>query len=134
METNVTRCAIWYHLYNLKNVKNTHRVKVTLLHGCFSCFLICTNNTKSRNVSKTFFLLDRTLFLSWANQDCFSKNERKTKWVKDICNLRKRIPNPVALISWCDTNIYLNVINLSADGWNDHKYQRMNISITEFVW
>ena len=23
-ETNVLRCAIWYHLYNLKNVKNTH--------------------------------------------------------------------------------------------------------------
>ena len=21
----VMRCAIWYHLYNLKNVKNTHR-------------------------------------------------------------------------------------------------------------
>ena len=21
---NVVRCAIWYHLYNLKNVKNTH--------------------------------------------------------------------------------------------------------------
>ena len=23
--TKVMRCAIWYHLYNLKNVKNTHR-------------------------------------------------------------------------------------------------------------
>ena len=23
-ETNVMRCAIWYHLYNLKNLKNTH--------------------------------------------------------------------------------------------------------------
>ena len=22
--TGVIRCAIWYHLYNLKNVKNTH--------------------------------------------------------------------------------------------------------------
>ena len=22
--TNVVRCAIWYHSYNLKNVKNTH--------------------------------------------------------------------------------------------------------------
>ena len=42
-------CAIWQHLYNLKNVKNTHGgvlllvkfqpatlLKVTLLHGCFS--------------------------------------------------------------------------------------------------
>ena len=49
-------CAIWYHLYNLKNVKNTHggvlllvklqaSLKVTLLHGCFSRFLNCTNDT-----------------------------------------------------------------------------------------
>ena len=25
--------------------------KVTLLHGCFSCFLNCTNGTKSHNTS-----------------------------------------------------------------------------------
>ena len=51
---HVMRCAIWYHLYNLKNVKNTHGgvllfvklqtkpatllVKVTLLYGCSSRF------------------------------------------------------------------------------------------------
>ena len=44
------RCAIRYHLYNFKNVKNTHGgvfilvksnlLKLTLLHGCFSRFLI----------------------------------------------------------------------------------------------
>ena len=53
-------CAIWYHLYNLKNAKNNQRgviflvklqgpatkLKVTLLHGCFSRFLNCTNGTK----------------------------------------------------------------------------------------
>ena len=58
-------CAIWYHLYNLKNAKNNQRgviflvklqgpatkLKVTLLHGCFSRFLNCTNGTKSRNPS-----------------------------------------------------------------------------------
>ena len=57
-EENVTRCAIWYHLYNLKNV--THggmlllvklQAEVTLLHGCFSRFLNCTNGTKSRKAS-----------------------------------------------------------------------------------
>ena len=61
------RYTIWYHLYNLKNVKNTHGgllllvksqalkaatvLKVTLLHGCFSRFLNCTNGSKSRNTS-----------------------------------------------------------------------------------
>ena len=45
--------AIWYHLHYLKYVKNTHGgvlLKVTLLHGCFSCFLNCTNGAKSRKV------------------------------------------------------------------------------------
>ena len=55
--------AIWYNLYNLKNVKNTHGevlplvqlatlLKVTILHGCFLRFLICTNSTKSRKASR----------------------------------------------------------------------------------
>ena len=44
-------------VYSLKNVENTHGgvlilvLKVTLLHGCFSHFLNCTNGTKSRNAS-----------------------------------------------------------------------------------
>ena len=55
-------CAIWYHLYNLKNEKNTRGgmlllvktatlLKVTLLHGCFLRFSNCTNGTKSRKAS-----------------------------------------------------------------------------------
>ena len=40
-------CAIWHHLNNFKNMKNTHGV--TPLHGCFSRFLNCTNDNKSRN-------------------------------------------------------------------------------------
>ena len=48
----MTLCAIWYYLYNLKNVKNTQPatlLKLKLLHGCFSRFLNCTNDTKSCN-------------------------------------------------------------------------------------
>ena len=56
--------AIWYHLYNLKNVKNTHGgvlllvelqalasnfTKSNILLGRFLGFLYCTNGTKSRN-------------------------------------------------------------------------------------
>ena len=57
-------CNIWYHLYNLKNMKNTHggvlflvklqaekQLKVTLVHGCFSRFLKCTNGTELCNAS-----------------------------------------------------------------------------------
>ena len=28
-------CAIWYHLFNLKNIKICNLIKVTLLHGWF---------------------------------------------------------------------------------------------------
>ena len=49
----VVCCASWYHLYNFKNLKNTHGgvlilvklqaeacnfTKITLLHRCFSRF------------------------------------------------------------------------------------------------
>ena len=52
------RCAIWYQLYNLKNVKNARGrvlilvLKLKLLHGCFSRFLNCTNGTKSSNATQ----------------------------------------------------------------------------------
>ena len=51
------RCRIWYHMYNLKNVKNTHGavllqpatlLKVTLFHGCFSRFLKRAANHKHK--------------------------------------------------------------------------------------
>ena len=42
----VVRCMIW--------LKPATLLKLTLLHGCFSRFLICTNNTKSRNASRMF--------------------------------------------------------------------------------
>ena len=55
-------CTIWYDLYNLENVKNTHGgvllvvklqavLKVTLLHGCFSRFSNCANGTKLHKAS-----------------------------------------------------------------------------------
>ena len=48
-------CAICYHLYIAKKVKNTHGgvlLLVTFLHGCFSRFQNFTNDTKSRNASQ----------------------------------------------------------------------------------
>ena len=55
-------CAICCHLYNLKNMKNTHGVVLLLvkLHvfntppWCFSHFLNCTNNTTLCNASHMF--------------------------------------------------------------------------------
>ena len=51
--TNVILCAIWYHLYNLKNVKNTHGKSETPPWMFFTLFTLykwyqiaqCTTNT-----------------------------------------------------------------------------------------
>ena len=57
--------AVFRNFHILENVGKIHRgglllikmkasailLKVTLLYGCFSCFLNCTNDTKSRKVS-----------------------------------------------------------------------------------
>ena len=50
-------CAIWCHLHNLKNMKNTHAgelLKVTL-PWCFSRLSKCTNGTKSRKALQCKF-------------------------------------------------------------------------------
>ena len=60
----VMLCMIWYRLYSLKNMKNTHvrvllliklqpatLLNVTLCHGCFSCLLNCANGTIFRKAS-----------------------------------------------------------------------------------
>ena len=62
---NVMFCAISYLMYNFKNVKNIQGgvlllLKITHLHGCFSRFLNCTKDTKSRNASHI-----STGLLSW---------------------------------------------------------------------
>ena len=61
------RCTIWYHLHNLKNVKNAQGVVLFLVNLqvkawnftksntpplMFSRFLNCTNGTKSRDASQ----------------------------------------------------------------------------------
>ena len=60
------RCAIWYHLHNLKNMKNSHGGVLILvkLHAAacnfakintppwvFFTFFNCTNGTKSHNTT-----------------------------------------------------------------------------------
>ena len=53
--------SICYHLYNLKNVKNTHGgvlLRLLLLHSYFSRFLDCANGTKSRSVSRIKIMPD----------------------------------------------------------------------------
>ena len=59
-KTYVMRCAIWYHLHNLKNVKNTHGgvlLSIVKLHA--KAF----NFTKSNTPAWVFFTLACTFFM-----------------------------------------------------------------------
>ena len=57
--TNVMRCAIWYHLYNLKNVRNTH-----------GGMLSFTKSNTPPWVFFTFFKLDKCYQIAQRNT-CF---------------------------------------------------------------
>ena len=65
------RYAIWYRLYNLKNVKNTHRrvLQVTLLHGC----------TKSRNPSHMSKAADTSAIFADNHQWQTEENDSRTQ-------------------------------------------------------
>ena len=53
-----TLCLIWYHLYNLENVKNTDFcIKSSVFHGCFLHFLNLTSLTKWRKASHSWRIL-----------------------------------------------------------------------------
>ena len=81
------RCAIWYHLSQLKKVKNIHGgvlllkkvqaatlLKVALLHGCFSRFLNGANDIKSRKAAYLFLkmsLYDYALAFIFINFNMF---------------------------------------------------------------
>ena len=72
-------CVIRYHLYNLKNVRDTHGevlllVKASLLHECFSHFLNCANGTKSHNASHIKPIMTGELLLTLQK---IRKNDRK---------------------------------------------------------
>ena len=53
MHTYVMRCAIWYHLYNLNNVKNTHGGLLLLVKS--KSLLRACNFTKSNTPPWVFF-------------------------------------------------------------------------------
>ena len=68
----VMRCAIWYHLCNLKNLKKHPWRSVTFSskvagqkRGCFSHFLSCTNDAKSRKTSAVESFYRKDVILKW---------------------------------------------------------------------
>ena len=87
--TYVKVCAIWYHLYNLKSVKNT-LLKVKLLQGCFSRFLSCTNGTKS---GKALHIFPRIILRTGYQKNAYPNPELEFFHTHLKCIVRKAKTN-----------------------------------------
>ena len=93
-------CSIWYYLYNLKNVKNTHGGRILLVKlqvnaippRVFLPFLNGANGSKSRKASLYFKGCVRYIFASLI---CMSKREHL--WNKEKCFL---LPIESCFCSW----------------------------------
>ena len=94
-------CAIWYHLFNFKNVKKTHG---GVLHKCnnfiksntpswvFLRVLKCKNGTKSRRRASLWFLAYEILYPVRATDDAANT-------VNGTRNFRYHCGNVLSLIS-----------------------------------
>ena len=118
-------CEICWHLYDLKNVKNTHggvlllvKVPVILLHECSSrVFLNCANGTKSCKTShiinfegcrpllirKTLLVLATIIF----HKFCFTYSETRNEYVAPmtICVKYNILSRAIDQISFCKKNL-----------------------------
>ena len=106
------RCAMWYHLYNLKNVKNTHAgvlllvkpatlLKVTLFQGCFdkninnlwvsdrSLILLSVPNFVTNFMRVSYFYF---LFFSGRGWGINGSSTNPTKWSNTLKQFVGNLP------------------------------------------
>ena len=80
----------------IKRLQPATLLKLTLLHGCFSCFLNCTNATKSRNASHVIFFSQIFFFFvllklhmhdntPYVTGDCLRKTLQKVEKSQTLC-------------------------------------------------
>ena len=133
------RCAIRYHLYNFKNVKNTRGgvlLKLTLLHGCFSHFLNCTNGIKSRNTSNMFYLPWSNKFWiectqDWIEYQCTEKTKEIWLILNSVSSRTKtKMKNTVIIYpAYSLFRLYLALFK-KKHGYAFHKFRNMITYIT----
>ena len=70
-------------------------LKLTLLHGCFSRFLNCTNGTKSRNATHIVFKVSHVsqAFTTYILQSGNIKEEKKLLKKKNLLHLSFKVVN-----------------------------------------
>ena len=119
----VVRCAIWYHLCNSKNVKNIHGgvlilvLKLTLLHGCFSRFLNCTNGTKLRNASH---IISHTGTNDSRHR---TSRENQDKLSQLMTEIKKELPKCIAIFSQLTFHTENEKAPITSNRFNNHLSQ-----------
>ena len=120
-------CTIWYHMYNIKNVKNTHRriiplgkllkpatvLKASLHHGCFFRFLNCANDNKLRKESQIKLLYIIYLLLAQQESSWLPYLMQIARQILKNCNFYKRITMTLSIcVLWC---YFVNLRTLESD-------------------
>ena len=90
----VMRCAIWYHLHNLKNVKNTHRGAVLLVSVIppwvfFTLFIAQVVPNRAAYHIWSFFFWNKLKIgqILYGNSYKWMESKRKNIWLQFLCNL-----------------------------------------------
>ena len=151
-KTYVVFCAIWYHLHNLINVKNTHGgvlllvkfkafLKVTLLHRCFSRFFKCTNDTKSRNAShikKCYYLLNfKWTMKLYTIEHCNTciVSRMRIAWRLRVCQFSPTISYDNKFWKTFHMNIFCNLLDLFDIGIHPDCYNQSQNTFRSFcLW
>ena len=95
----VLRCAIWYHLYNLKNVKNTHEGVLRLVKLQAKSFkLYKWYQIAQRN---TYSLALTYVMTSFRSKDVFPNDHISRILQKYFTNLTKATPKRYSSQSVC---------------------------------
>ena len=72
-------------------MEECHFLIVTLQHGCFTCFLNCTNGTKSRKASYIKNLASNAILSVFKNKTITSKIIKSLREVKENASYFKII-------------------------------------------
>ena len=127
----MVRCAIWYHLYNLKDVKNTYGgvlilvklqapatlLKLTFLHGCFSTMY---------KLYKWFQIAQRITYKKECQLNFFYCNYAQTFELGVVKNFHVKIliTRYFMITSLFKNCVWLQQFHISTESFNWHMFYK----------
>ena len=122
----VVHCAIWYHLYNFKNVKNTHGGVLILVKLQASSFIKSFPKTFNAFCSYLDFKIETI---------CFTRNiYEKSSGVTSLYSFRQICYCPI-LSTFCKQTKSMNLIELlfKGDPWTSNVIRKKDITLYEHI-